>query len=192
MPFRTSLREPARPPARAHWLFRFVSNIPARSPCAPFADEMLMRRPGSKDYLSNAGAAAACRPHGAAWRNYRNYGDDIKVFPYDTGASACGPSGRREGAVGAEASPGHGLGIAGPRSSSLYVAIVLKGGRQGRTLSIRASKCGGLRIPVFPDGSDPKWKARPCSLELGPPWRDHVQRWTDSAEQIHDSGQHGT
>jgi len=144
----------AVPHVRIGW-FRSVLNIPHAFAVCSFADELAHaagRDP--KDYLLELLGPPRHVDLTQGGVNYPNYGDDINVFPIDTGRLRhVVELAAQKAQWGRKLPPGHGLGIAVHRSFVTYVAIVVEAavGKDG-TLSIprvdMAVDCG---FPVFPD-----------------------------------------
>ncbi len=114
----------AEPHVRIGW-FRSVLNIPHAFAVCSFADELAHaagRDP--KDYLLELLGPSRRVDAGA---HYQNYGDDINVYPIDTGRLRRVVELVAEQARWGRSLPaGHGLGIAVHRSFVSYVAIVVE------------------------------------------------------------------
>ncbi len=144
----------ALPHVRIGW-FRSVLNIPHAFAVCSFADELAHaagRDP--KDYLLELLGPPRHVDLTPGGVNYQNYGDDINVFPIDTGRlHHVVELVAQKAQWGRKLPASHGLGIAVHRSFVSYVAIVVEAavGKDG-TLSVprvdMAVDCG---FPVFPD-----------------------------------------
>ena len=136
---------------RIGW-FRSVINIPHAFAVCSFADELAHaagRDP--KDYLLELLGSPR---HVDAGPHYQNYGDDLSVYPIDTG--------RLRGVVelvaekaewGRKLPAGHGLGIAVHRSFVSYVATVVEVavGKDGTVTVPRVDTAVDCGFVAFPD-----------------------------------------
>jgi isoquinoline 1-oxidoreductase beta subunit len=144
----------AVPHVRIGW-FRSVLNIPHAFAVCSFADE-LARAAGRdpKDYLLELLGPARHVDPARGGAHYENYGDDLNVYPIDTGRL------RRVLEVVAEKAQwgrtvpaGHGLGIAVHRSFVSYVAIVVEAAiaRDGTVTVPRVDLAVDCGFAAFPD-----------------------------------------
>jgi isoquinoline 1-oxidoreductase subunit beta len=144
----------AIPHVRIGW-FRSVLNIPHAFAVCSFADELAHaagRDP--KDYLLELLGPPRHVDLTRGGVMYQNYGDDINVFPIDTGRlrHVVELVAERAG-WGRKLPAGHGLGIAVHRSFVSYVAIVVEAsvGKDGALSVPRVDMAVDCGFPVFPD-----------------------------------------
>jgi isoquinoline 1-oxidoreductase beta subunit len=141
----------AEPHVRIGW-FRSVLNIPHAFAVCSFADELAHsagRDP--KDYLLELLGPARRVDAGA---HYQNYGDDINVYPIDTGRLHRAVELVAERAQWGRSLPaGHGLGIAVHRSFVSYVAIVVEAavGKDGTVSVPRVDMAVDCGFAAYPD-----------------------------------------
>jgi isoquinoline 1-oxidoreductase beta subunit len=136
---------------RIGW-FRSVLNIPHAFGVCSFADE-LARAAGRdpKDYLLELLGSPRRVDAGA---RYQNYGDDINVYPIDTGRLRRVVELVAEKAQWTRSLPaGHGLGIAVHRSFVSYVAIVVEAavGKDGTVSVPRVDMAVDCGFAAYPD-----------------------------------------
>jgi len=141
----------AEPHVRIGW-FRSVLNIPHAFAVCSFADE-LARAAGRdpKDYLLELLGPSRRVDAGA---HYQNYGDDINVYPIDTGRLRRVIEQVAEKAQWGRSLPaGHGLGIAVHRSFVSYVAIVVEAavGKDGTVSVPRVDMAVDCGFAAYPD-----------------------------------------
>ncbi|PYN82985.1 MAG: twin-arginine translocation pathway signal protein [Candidatus Rokuibacteriota bacterium] len=141
----------AEPHVRIGW-FRSVLNIPHAFAVCSFADELAHaagRDP--KDYL----LGLLGPPHRVdAGAHYQNYGDDINVYPIDTGRLRRVVELVAEKAQWGRSLPaGHGLGIAVHRSFVSYMAIVIEAavGKDGTVSVPRVDMAVDCGFAAYPD-----------------------------------------
>jgi isoquinoline 1-oxidoreductase subunit beta len=136
---------------RIGW-FRSVLNIPHAFAVCSFADELAhAAKRDPKDYLLELLGPPR---HVDAGPHYTNYGDDIKVYPIDTGRLRRVVERVAEEAQWGRALPsGHGLGIAVHRSFVSYVAIVVEAavGTDGAVSVPRVDMAVDCGFAAFPD-----------------------------------------
>jgi len=136
---------------RIGW-FRSVLNIPHAFGVCSFADELAHaagRDP--KDYLLELLGPPRRVDAGA---HYQNYGDDINVYPIDTGRLRRAVKLVAEKAQWGRSLPaGHGLGIAVHRSFVSYVAIVVEAAvpKDGTVSVPRVDMAVDCGFAAFPD-----------------------------------------
>jgi len=141
----------AEPHVRIGW-FRSVLNIPHAFAVCSFADELAHaagRDP--KDYLLELLGPSRRVDAGA---HYQNYGDDINVYPIDTGRLRRAVELVAEKAQWGRSLPaGHGLGIAVHRSFVSYVAIVVEAavGKDGTVSVPRVDMAVDCGFAAYPD-----------------------------------------
>jgi isoquinoline 1-oxidoreductase beta subunit len=144
----------AVPHVRIGW-FRSVLNIPHAFAVCSFADELAhAARRDPKDYLLELLGPPRHVDLTRGGVKYQNYGDDINVFPIDTGRLRHVVELVAEKAGwGRKLPAGHGLGIAVHRSFVSYVAIVVEAsvGKDGMLSVPRVDMAVDCGFPVFPD-----------------------------------------
>ena len=144
----------AIPHVRIGW-FRSVLNVPHAFAVGSFADELARAagRDPKDNLLELLGPSRHVDP-GRGGAHYENYGDDLALYPIDTGrlrrvvelAADKAQWGRRVPA-------GHGLGIAVHRSFVSYVAIVVEAAvaRDGTVSVPRVDLAVDCGFAAFPD-----------------------------------------
>ena len=141
----------AVPHVRIGW-FRSVLNIPHAFAVCSFADELA--RAAGRDPKGYLLELLGPPRHVDAGARYQNYGDDLNVYPIDTG--------RLRGVLdlvadraqwGRTVPAGHGLGIAVHRSFVSYVAIVVEAAvaKDGTVSVPRVDMAVDCGFTVFPD-----------------------------------------
>jgi isoquinoline 1-oxidoreductase beta subunit len=144
----------ALPHVRIGW-FRSVLNIPHAFAVSSFADE-LARAAGRdpQDYLLELLGPPRHVDPGQGGARYANYGDDLAVYPVDTGRLR-GVLERvaDEAQWGRRVPADHGLGIAVHRSFVSYVAIVVEAAvaRDGTVAVPRVDVAVDCGFAAFPD-----------------------------------------
>jgi len=141
----------AIPHVRIGW-FRSVLNIPHAFAVCSFADELARAaRRDPKEYLLELLGPPR---HVDAGEHYENYGDDLNVYPIDTGRLRRVVDLVAEKAQWGRTLPaGHGLGIAVHRSFVSYVAIVVEAavGKDGTVSVPRVDMAVDCGFAAFPD-----------------------------------------
>ena len=141
----------AVPHVRIGW-FRSVLNIPHAFAVCSFADELA--RAAGRDPKGYLLELLGPPRHVDAGARYQNYGDDLNVYPIDTGR-LCGVldlvADRAQ--WGRTVPAGHGLGIAVHRSFVSYVAIVVEAAvaKDGTVSVPRVDMAVDCGFTVFPD-----------------------------------------